>query len=224
MTYYMLNKPQGCVTARTDARHPTVMELFPPEVRERFHPVGRLDIDTEGLLIVTDDGGLDNRIMQPGFHIEKIYRLRALGDLDDAKLAKLAAGIPLYGSGHIACPAKVEVESRCRVSDVVDLLPPERRQDFMKNPNGSVVTARMTITEGKKHQVKLMMRSAGCHVFTLERLQLGALALDPALAPGQYRALSPAEVNLLLPGYLDEAGAPTLARNWRQRTTGAGDS
>jgi len=112
MTYYMLNKPQGCVTARTDARHPTVMELFPPEVRERFHPVGRLDIDTEGLLIVTDDGGLDNRIMQPGFHIEKIYRLRALGDLDDAKLAKLAAGIPLYGSGHIACPAKVEVESR----------------------------------------------------------------------------------------------------------------
>jgi len=94
----------------------------------------------------------------------------------------------------------------------------------MKNPNGSVVTARMTITEGKKHQVKLMMRSAGCHVFTLERLQLGALALDPALAPGQYRALSPAEVNLLLPGYLDENGTPTLARNWRQRTTGAGDS
>lgn len=216
MTYYLLNKPLGCVTARTDAVHPTVMQLFPPDVRDTFHPVGRLDIDTGGMLLVTDDGGFDNRIMQPGVHVEKCYRIRAFGDLDAARIAALEAGIPLYGSGHLSCPAAVEVESRGKVRDMEAMFPQKLREQWMKNPDGPVITLRMTVTEGKKHQVKLMMRAAGCRVFTLERLRMGGLSLDPTLAPGEYRPLTPAEVNLILPGYLDENGVPTMERNWRK--------
>lgn len=216
MRYYMLNKPKGCVTAGRDVRHPTVMDCFPEDVRCGLHPIGRLDIDTEGLLVVTDDGGLDNRIMQPTKHIKKCYRFRALGDLDETALSNLREGIVLYGSDHIACPAEVTVESRCRVCDVISLLPPPKRPKWMKNPNGCVVTGRITITEGRKHQVKLMLHSAGCHVFTLERLSMGGLVLDPTLPRGAWRELTVDEVNMLCEGYLDENGTPTMPRNWRR--------
>ena len=83
MLYYMFNKPQGCVTARTDAVHKTVMDYFPAELASRLHPVGRLDKDTCGLLILTDDGDLDFRIMQPDRHISKTYFFYAVGVMNE---------------------------------------------------------------------------------------------------------------------------------------------
>lgn len=204
MHYYMLNKPAGYVTARRDESHQVVMDLFPEEWRDVLHPVGRLDIDTVGLLLVTDDGRLDNRIMQPTCHVEKCYRFKAFGDLDEADLVRLGEGIPLYGNGHIACPAKTEIEARCRVADVETLLPPAKRERWMKNPTGSVVMGKLTVTEGKRHQVKLMLHSAGCHVFYLERLSLGELSLDPTLPRGKWRELTREEVELVCPGYFNE--------------------
>lgn len=96
MVYYMFNKPMGCVTARHDELHKTVMDYFPEEQRLRLHPVGRLDLDTEGLLIVTDDGKLDGLLMQPGRHVEKQYFFRALGNIDEDKARLIESGIALY--------------------------------------------------------------------------------------------------------------------------------
>lgn len=213
MRYFMLNKPKGYITARRDAKHRTVMDLFGECERDILHPVGRLDIDTEGLLILTDDGGLDNCIMQPGHHIEKCYRFMAMGGLDGDSLARLTDGIPLYGNGHIACRADVVIEERRYVADSAELFPENRRAKWMKNPGGSVVIGKITVTEGKRHQVKLMLKAAGCHVFALKRLSLGGLRLDMSLAPGEYRRLCADEVNLMYPGYLDREGRPTMGKN-----------
>ena len=97
MLYYMFNKPMGCVTARSDAVHRTVMDYFPSELAEKLHPVGRLDKDTCGLLILTDDGMLDISIMQPRKHISKTYFFYAIGSMDDEKTALLENGVPLVG-------------------------------------------------------------------------------------------------------------------------------
>ncbi len=204
--YYMLNKPRGYVSARSDSRHKTVMDLFPEEWRYELHPVGRLDIDTEGLMIFTDDGQLDRRLVHPSSHIEKCYRLRALGDVDDEMIQKLEDGIEIYGTEHISRPARFVLENRCRVRDVIPYLPPKKSAKMMNNPDGCVITARITITEGKRHQVKMMLRSAGCHVFALERLSMGSLMLDESLPRGGWRELTVDEVNLLCPSYLDEQG------------------
>ena len=131
------------------------------------------------------------------------------------RLARLEAGIQLMGGAHTACPAKVVIERRMRVCDCEGMFPEKFRAQWMKNPDGAVTAARITITEGRRHQVKLMLRAAGCRVFALERLSLGGLSLDKALAAGAWRALTRDEVNAVLPGYLGADGLPTLARSWK---------
>lgn len=107
--YIMLNKPSGCVTACRDDTHSTVMDCLdglPKEVVGTLHPVGRLDIDTEGLLLLTDDGKLDYSILQPGHHVEKRYFFRAFGDITDEDARRLENGIELYHKNYNAMPAK----------------------------------------------------------------------------------------------------------------------
>lgn len=95
--YYMFNKPKGCITARTDEKHKTVMDYFPEDMRHILHPVGRLDKDTEGFLIITNDGIFNQRLMHPEFHVPKTYYFHALGILDDEKIRKLQSGVELIG-------------------------------------------------------------------------------------------------------------------------------
>ena len=171
-TYLMLHKPAGVLTATADHSQPTVLDLFPPELR-RFGlvPAGRLDKDTTGLLLVTDDGDYVHRVITPKKHVPKVYFARTDGQPTDADAERFAQGVVL-GDGTQCLPARLE------------LLPEQGG-------------CRVTVYEGKYHMVKRMLAGCGTPVLQLHRLSIGALTLDPALSPGAYRELSPEEAMLV---------------------------
>lgn len=195
MLYYMFNKPQGCVTARSDALHRTVMDFFPDELAVQLHPVGRLDKDTCGLLILTNDGELDQKIMQPGKHISKTYFFYALGTMDDEKKQRLENGIQM--SGYVTKKARFEFLDEYRIHELKDMMPKDRAERYMKYPDGPAFSAKLTITEGKKHEVRLMLEAVGCRIFYLRRESIGTLMLDKKLAEGEYRPLTDEELAML---------------------------
>ena len=195
MLYYMFNKPQGCVTARSDAVHRTVMDYFPAKLAEKLHPVGRLDKDTCGLLIVTDDGDLDFKIMQPDRHISKTYFFYAIGTMTEEKRQLLESGIAM--AGFTAKESVFQLHREYRIGELEGFMPAERRERYMKNPDGAAFSASITICEGKKHQVKRMLEAVGCRIFYLRRDKIGELPLDSALGQGEYRQLTENEVILL---------------------------
>ena len=201
MFNYMFNKPAGYLTARTDAVRPTIMTFFPPEMRDVLHPVGRLDRDTVGLLLLTDDGFLDPYLLPPEVHMEKTYSFKAFGSLTDEDAVRIAAGIALYGNEIPARPARLEILGRSTVADNVDFLPEARKRRYLRNPVTPVTSGCITISEGKKHEVKLILKAVGCHVFFLKRLSIGPLQLDESLPEGQYRELTASERDALFGGY-----------------------
>ena len=170
-TYVMLHKPAGVLTATEDRRQETVLDLLPPELRRRaLSPVGRLDKDTEGLLLLTNDGQLAHRLLSPKSHVDKVYSARVDGALEPGDIAAFAAGMTL-GDGLECLPAGLEILS----------------------PTEAFVTLR----EGKFHQVKRMLAARGKPVLYLKRLSMGRLRLDPALAPGAWRMLTEEERSAL---------------------------
>ena len=170
-TYVMLHKPAGVLTATEDRRQETVLDLLPPELRRRaLSPVGRLDKDTEGLLLLTNDGQLAHRLLSPKSHVDKVYYARVDGALEPGDIAAFAAGMRL-GDGLECLPAGLEILS----------------------PTEALVTLR----EGKFHQVKRMLAARGKPVLYLKRLSMGRLRLDPALAPGAWRMLTEEERSAL---------------------------
>ena len=170
-TYVMLHKPAGVLTATEDRRQETVLDLLPPELRRRaLSPVGRLDKDTEGLLLLTNDGQLAHRLLSPKSHVDKAYYARVDGALEPGDIAAFAAGMTL-GDGLECLPAGLEILS----------------------PTEALVTLR----EGKFHQVKRMLAARGKPVLYLKRLSMGRLRLDPALAPGAWRMLTEEERSAL---------------------------
>lgn len=170
-TYVMLHKPAGVLTATEDRRQETVLDLLPPELRRRaLSPVGRLDKDTEGLLLLTNDGQLAHRLLSPKSHVDKVYYARVDGALEPGDIAAFAAGMTL-GDGLECLPAGLEILS----------------------PTEAFVTLR----EGKFHQVKRMLAARGKPVLYLKRLSMGRLRLDPALAPGAWRMLTEEERSAL---------------------------
>ena len=170
-TYVMLHKPAGVLTATEDRRQETVLDLLPPELRRRaLSPVGRLDKDTEGLLLLTNDGQLAHRLLSPKSHVDKVYYARVDGALEPGDIAAFAAGMTL-GDGLECLPAGLEILS----------------------PTEALVTLR----EGKFHQVKRMLAARGKPVLYLKRLSMGRLRLDPALAPGAWRMLTEEERSAL---------------------------
>lgn len=197
MQYYMFNKPRGCVTARTDGLHKTVMDYFPEELRCTLHPVGRLDLDTEGLLLITDDGMFDHRLMEPEFHIEKTYFFYAFGRLDYTAVKAFEQGVIIQKNGRPTRPARLNILNYTAVADIAEYLPAEKREGYMKNPKGEVTAAELTITEGRNHQVKLMVKSARCTVAYLKRISVGGVTLDNNLAAGEYRPLTADELKML---------------------------
>lgn len=198
--YYMMNKPQGYLSARTDACRPTVMEFFPPEMAALLHPVGRLDKDTEGLLLFTDDGMLDRHLLRPERHVEKGYFFRAFGHITGEQFCQMEQGVVLCGSNTVSKQARAELLRYETIGENAALLPESKRNHFLKNPNRPVTVGRLWLTEGRKHEVKLMVKAVGAHVFSLHRFSIGGLSLDPSLQPGQFRALTQEELTCCL-GY-----------------------
>lgn len=167
--YLMLNKPAGVVSATQDRDHQTVIGLLPPEVRPGLHPVGRLDLDTTGLLLLTTDGQWSHRITSPRAGCAKTYRVTLAEPLTEEAQLQLEAGVLLRDEDRPTAPATVKVLT----DSVIDLV----------------------ITEGRYHQVKRMLAAVGNHVHALHRVRIGAIELDPGLAPGQWRSLTEAEVD-----------------------------
>ena len=167
-TYVMLHKPAGVLTATEDRKQPTVLDLLLPELRRiGLAPVGRLDKDTEGLLLLTNDGELAHRLLSPKYHVEKRYLARVDGELSAADAEAFARGMTL-GDGLECLPAGLEV-----LPDRVCIV---------------------TLREGKFHQVKRMLAARGAPVLYLKRLSMGPLTLDDSLAAGAYRLLRAEEI------------------------------
>lgn len=172
--YLMLNKPAGVVSATEDARERTVLDLVPPEFAHyALFPVGRLDKDTEGLLLLTNDGPLAHNLLSPKKHVDKTYFARIDGEVNEQDVAAFARGV-ILDDGYKTLPAKLVV--------------------LRRGPESAV---EVTIREGKFHQVKRMFAAVGKKVLYLKRLSMGALQLDPALRPGEVRELTAAERALL---------------------------
>ena len=168
--YLMLHKPAGVVTATEDRRLPTVVSLLPESYqRRKIGPVGRLDRDVTGLVLLTTDGQLAHRLISPRWKAEKQYRARCEGALDEGDVAAFAAGLEL--SDFTAAPARLEILEV-----------------------GETSLADVILTEGKFHQVKRMFAAVGHPLIALQRLRIGCVTLDESLAPGEFRLLTEQEI------------------------------
>lgn len=171
--YYMLNKPAGVISASEDPRERCVVDLIESRKRKDLFPVGRLDKDTEGLLLITNDGGLAHRLLSPKKHVDKVYYARVQGRVtqEDAELFRRGVDI---GEKKQTLPAELRILNAGEISEI-----------------------ELTIREGKFHQVKRMFHAAGKEVLYLKRLQMGPLRLDESLKPGEYRTLNMQELDIL---------------------------
>ncbi len=171
--YFMLNKPKGCVSATEDGRYPTVLDYITEHKRGDLFPVGRLDLDTEGLLLITNDGALSHELLSPARHVSKTYEALIDGLVTSEDVEAFAAGIDI-GEKKLTKPAELVILKPNVISGV-----------------------QITICEGKFHQIKRMFEARGKTVLALKRLSMGSLVLDEALAPGEYRALTEKELQEL---------------------------
>jgi len=190
--YYMFNKPVGCVTARTDDRYPTVMDYFKELHNENLSPVGRLDLETEGLLIITDDGAWNQLMTRPEHGKEKCYEFFVLGELTEEKKHMLEQGVAVIGSDKLTAPAKLELTEFTELQYVMRELPEMLQEKYSHNrPFHPVSKGRIIITEGRKRQIRRMMKAVGCLVIYLKRISMGDIVLDPELAPGEWKEIEP---------------------------------
>lgn len=198
--YYMLNKPQGVVSATEDRIHKTVIDLLGGEIRRDLFPVGRLDIDTEGLLLLTNDGELAHQLLSPKKHVDKQYYARVAGTLPPDSKEQIAAGMTL-SDGTQVMPGELSILTPvCECGE-----------------SSSETEILLTIREGKFHQVKRMFEALGCQVVFLKRLSMGSLRLDESLRPGEFRKLTEEELEGLKEG--SEKADPTDS-DFEQKETG----
>ena len=174
--YYLLNKPKGYISATEDERHKTVLNLLDETARQKeVFPVGRLDIDTQGLLLLTNNGKLAHAMLSPKKHVEKIYRAQVVGLMNQSDVERFARGIELK---DFTCqPAQLKIVE----------LDEEKETSLVE----------ITLAEGKFHQVKRMVAACGKEVTDLQRLSMGPLQLDPELALGEWRRLTEEELKSL---------------------------
>lgn len=196
--YYMFNKPGGCVTATKDADNITVFDFIDANIAEGLFPVGRLDKDTEGLLLLTNDGEFSHRLMNPKQHVEKTYFFWAFGSLDYEAGELLLNGISIGTNEAVAKAIRIEVEEAGEYQILKNKMDPDKVKDIQINPKEQqVVSGYLTITEGRRHQVKRMLKAVGCYVVYLKRVSIGGLILDALLPEGQYRELTKEEIEKL---------------------------
>lgn len=174
--YYMLNKPAGVISATEDRSCQTVVDLIKEKKRKDLFPVGRLDKDTEGLLLITNDGELAHRLLSPKKHVDKCYFARVSGKVteDDVRSFENGVNIGSLEQPEITMPGKLEIITSDEISQI-----------------------HLTIQEGKFHQVKRMFQAVGKEVIYLKRLRMGTLVLDENLSIGEYRPLTKEELEKL---------------------------
>ena len=165
--YYMLNKPAGVVSATTDQHDKTVLDLLKDAYGKDLFPVGRLDKDTEGLLLITNDGELSHNLLSPKKHVDKTYLVKTKEMVTLDMASALEQGVDI-GEEKLTLPAKVKILKEKEIE--------------------------LSITEGKFHQVKRMLKAVGNEVIYLKRLSMGSLLLDESLKCGEYRSLTDAEI------------------------------
>lgn len=190
--YYMLNKPEGVLSTTEDRRRTTVLDLLDERRRKDLFPVGRLDIDTEGLLLITNDGELAHRLLAPKFHVDKVYYAEIAGKVTEADVKAFARGLK-FDEDLTAAPADLKI------------LPPSREQYEYLDEEGlphvlepdEYSLVEVTIHEGKFHQVKKMFEAVGKEVLYLKRIAMGPLTLDENLSAGEYRPLTEEEIKSL---------------------------
>ena len=170
--YYMFHKPAGCVTAHRDSVHATVMDYIDVN-RKGLLMVGRLDLDTTGLLLITNDGTLAHQLLSPAKHISKVYEADIKGEVTVQDCIAFRQGLDIGD----------EKPTKEAMLEILD--------------SGAISKIRVTITEGRYHQVKRMFQAVGKEVLTLKRLQMGGLILDEMLQPGEYRRLTESELQCL---------------------------
>ncbi len=171
-TYIMLNKPEGYVSATDDKKSKTVLELLPDDVRTRnLFPCGRLDKNTLGLMLITDNGDLAHRLLAPKSHVTKKYRFQSSLPISTLDAARFEDGLILE-DGYVTKPARIELD---------------------KDGKSGIIT----LTEGKYHQIKRMLEALGNKITYLERITFGSLTLDPALERGEWRYLCEEEISAL---------------------------
>lgn len=171
--YLLLHKPSGYVSATEDKKEQTVLSLLPEELRKDLFPVGRLDKDTEGLLLLTNDGALAHRLLSPKKHVDKTYYARVQGRVTDEDQAAFLQGVDI-GDEKDTMPAQLEILEAAEESRIL-----------------------LTIQEGRFHQVKRMFEARGKKVVYLKRISMGPLALEEGLKPGNYRELTEEEQEAL---------------------------
>ncbi len=171
--YYMLNKPAGVISATEDRREKTVVDLITDKKRKDLFPVGRLDRDTEGLLLITNDGELAHRLLSPVKHVDKVYYAKIDGMVTEADMEAFQKGVDI-GEEKPTRPARLRILISDEVSEI-----------------------ELTIREGKFHQVKRMFHAVGKEVVYLKRLRMGTLVLDESLKTGAYRPLTEEEITEL---------------------------
>lgn len=176
MEYYMLHKPAGCITAREDPREQTVMDLLPSVRRRDLFPVGRLDKDTEGLLLITNDGALSHMLLSPRHHVAKVYEAKVDRVMTQEDRDRFQRGMDI-GDPQPTLPAGLEI--------------------IEVDPASQTCRVRITLTEGRYHQVKRMVEAVGKQVTYLKRLSMGSLLLDDSLEKGRCRRLLPEEIQRL---------------------------
>lgn len=174
--YYMLNKPAGVISATEDQGCQTVVDLIKDKKRKDLFPVGRLDKDTEGLLLITNDGALAHRLLSPKKHVDKCYFARICGKVTEEDVRSFEKGVNIGSQEQpeITMPGKLEIITSDDISKI-----------------------RLTIQEGKFHQVKRMFQAVGKEVIYLKRLRMGTLILDENLGIGEYRPLTKEELEKL---------------------------
>ena len=170
--YYLLHKPAGYVSATEDKRDRTVMELVPSDRKDMF-PVGRLDKDTEGLLLITNDGEMAHRLLSPKKHVDKVYYAKIDGKVTEREVQIFSEGLSI-GNDEYAKPSALKILKEGNISEI-----------------------ELTIQEGKFHQVKRMFHAVGMEVIYLKRISMGNLVLDESLKKGEYRRLTEKEVEQL---------------------------
>ena len=179
--YFMLFKPAGVVSATNDKGNVTVLDLLKEENLKNLSPCGRLDIDTEGLLLITDDGVMIHNLLSPKKHVDKVYEVHIAHELSEEDIKRLTDG--------------VDIGDKNDDGSVKPTLPAVVTQKERDNDGNPVIE--LTIHEGRFHQVKRMLEAVGNEVLFLKRLSMGPLFLDEKLAPGEYRALTDEEIKKL---------------------------
>ena len=192
--YYMFYKPAGCVSAVRDNRHKTVLDYLKGAARKDLFPVGRLDIDTEGLLLITNDGPLCHELLSPTKHVPKTYYARVKGQVTKEDIRKFRQGVDI-GDETLTAPAELEILTVSETPGTLTASP--ESEAFTASPESGTSEILLTITEGRFHQVKRMFEAVGKQVVYLKRLSMGSLTLDENLSPGEYRSLTEQELLLL---------------------------